>query len=130
MIQLLRQFSSFFWIGLIVVCVHYGVLIFLVEISKVPVLPATLVGYVAGGIVSYLLNRHHTFKTGRPHEEAGWRFVVVAGTGFCLTSAFMWLFYETWHLPYLLAQLITTGCVMLWSFGAHKFWTFRFVPPA
>ncbi len=130
MIQLFRQFSSFFWIGLLVVCVHYGTLIFLVEISKLAVLPATLVGYVFGGIVSYLLNRHHTFKTDRPHEEASWRFVAVAGVGFLLTSIFMWLFYETLHVPYLLAQLITTGCVMLWSFGAHKFWTFRFVPPA
>jgi putative flippase GtrA len=130
MIPLLRQFSSFFWIGLIVVGVHYGVLVFLVEIAHVAVLPATLTGYTAGGLVSYLLNRHHTFKTGRPHEEAGWRFVVVAGIGFGLTSIFMWLFYARMHLPYLLAQLVTTGCVMVWSFAAHKFWTFRFVPPA
>jgi len=48
-------FSSFFWIGLIVVAVHYGVLVFLVEIVHVAVLPATLTGYVAGGVVSYLL---------------------------------------------------------------------------
>jgi putative flippase GtrA len=130
MINLLRQFSSFFWIGLIVVAVHYGVLVFLVEIVHVAVLPATLTGYTAGGVVSYLLNRHHTFKTGRPHEEASWRFVVVAGVGFGLTSGFMYLFYEKWLLPYLLAQLMTTGFVMLWSFAAHKFWTFRFVPPA
>jgi len=37
----------------------------------------------------------------------------------------MYLFYETLQLPYLLAQLVTTGFVMLWSFAAHKFWTFR-----
>jgi putative flippase GtrA len=129
-IPLLRQFSSFFWIGLIVVGVHYAVLIFLVEIAHTAVLPATLVGYTSGGVASYMLNRQHTFKTGRPHEEAGWRFIVVAGIGFGLTTVLMWLFFETLHLPYLLAQLVTTGCVMVWSFAAHKFWTFRFVPPA
>jgi putative flippase GtrA len=128
--HLLRQFSSFLWIGLVAVAMHYGVLIFLVEILHVHVVPATLVGYVAGEIVSYLLNRRHTFKTSRPHEEAGWRFVLVAGVGFGLTYVFMKLFFETLHWPYLLAQLLTTGCVMLWSFAAHKFWTFRFVPPA
>jgi len=129
MIQLFRQFSSFFWIGIVAACVHYGLLIGLVQIAREPVLPSTLVGYVAGGVVSYLLNRHHTFKTGRPHEESSWRFAVVAGVGFGLTTVFMYLFYDQWRVPYLLAQAVTTGIVMIWSFGAHKFWTFRFVPP-
>ncbi len=112
------------------VATHYGLLVFLHEIVAVPVVPATLAGYIAGGIVSYLLNRHHTFKTGRPHEEASWRFVLVAGVGFGLTYLFMQLFAQTLLWPYLLAQLVTTGIVMFWSFAAHKFWTFRFVPPA
>jgi len=130
MIHLLRQFSSFFWTGLIVVCVHYGTLIFLVEIMRIAAVPATLAGYVAGGILSYGLNRRHTFKTGRPHGEAGWRFVLVAGVGFGLTYVLMRLFISSLLMPYLLAQIVTTGCVMFWSFAAHKFWTFRFVPPA
>ncbi len=128
--HLLRQFSSFLWIGLMAVATHYGLLVFLHEIVAVHVVPATLAGYIAGGVVSYLLNRHHTFKTGRPHEEASWRFVLVAGVGFGLTYLFMRLFAETLLWPYLFAQLVTTGIVMFWSFVAHKFWTFRFVPPA
>jgi putative flippase GtrA len=129
MIQLLRQFSSFFWIGIIAACVHYGLLIGLVQIAHEPVLPSTLIGYTLGGAVSYLLNRRHTFKTGRPHEQSGWRFFVVAGIGFGLTSILMYLFYDLGHVPYLLAQFVTTGILMIWSFTAHKFWTFRFVPP-
>ncbi len=130
LLHLFRQFFSFFWTGLCAAAAHYGLLIFLVEIVHATVVPATLAGYVAGGIVSYVLNRRHTFKSGRPHEEATWRFMLVAGVGFGITYALMHLFVETLTLPYLLAQLVTTGIVMLWSFTAHKFWTFRFVPPA
>ena len=38
-----------------------------------------------------------------------------------------------WGAPYLLAQVATTGIVMLWSFTANRWWTFRGypeVPPA
>ncbi len=128
MIQLLRQFSVFFWVGILVAGIHYSLLIGLVQIAHAPVLPSALAGYTAGGVVSYLLNRHHTFQTGRPHEEASWRFGVVAGVGFGLTTVFMLIFYDKLQVPYLLAQIMTTGIVMLWSFVAHKFWTFRFAP--
>jgi putative flippase GtrA len=33
-------------------------------------------------------------------------------------------------LHYLLAQLVTTGVVLLWSFLAHKLWTFGGAPGA
>jgi putative flippase GtrA len=55
-----------------------------------------------------------------------WRFTLVAGVGFVLTYGFMALLTGQLRLPYLLAQLATTGIVMLWSFAANRFWTFRF----
>ncbi len=125
----LHQFTAFFLVGVISAVAHYGTLIGLVEAAQAPVVASTLVGYVAGGLVSYFLNRALTFKTGRPHDEAGWRFIVVAGVGFGLTYVFMSVFVEALLWPYVLAQLVTTGVVMFWSFAAHKFWTFRFVPP-
>ncbi|MBV8506648.1 MAG: GtrA family protein, partial [Alphaproteobacteria bacterium] len=111
-------------VGLIAMVVHYGCLIGLVEGHVLTAVPATLVGYVAGGLVSYALNRRHTFASGRPHDEALWRFAVVAGVGFCLTYIFMHIFVERFGCPYLPAQIVTTGLVMFWSFAAHKFWTF------
>ena len=79
---------------------------------------------MAGGVVSYWLNRRHTYESERPHEEAGWRFAVVAGVGFLLTSVFMYLLHDVAGLHYLLAQVMTTGVVLVWSFAAHKIWTF------
>jgi putative flippase GtrA len=81
-------------------------------------------GYVAGGIVSYLLNRAFTYATERSHAEAGWRFAVVAAVGFGLTFALMSVMHGWlgWH--YLPSQIITTGIVLVWSFLAHKYWSF------
>jgi putative flippase GtrA len=76
-------------------------------------------------VLSYWLNRRLTFQSDRPHQEAGWRFAVVAGVGFGLTAVLMHLFVDRAGAPYLPAQLVTTGIVLFWSFVANKFWTFR-----
>ncbi|HEX2556136.1 MAG TPA: GtrA family protein [Microvirga sp.] len=122
--RLLRQFGAFFGVGVAAALVHYGLLVALVEAAGVGPVSATLAGYVAGGIVSYALNRRHTYESRRSHAEAGWRFAVVAGVGFLLTGAFMHAFTAWLDLPYLPAQVVTTGIVLFWSFLAHKLWTF------
>ena len=122
--NLARQFAAFFGVGLAAAIVHYGVLIALVEGIAADPVPATLLGYVAGGLISYALNRKHTYESSRPHREATWRFALVAFVGFLLTWVFMYAFTDWLGAPYLPAQLVTTGIVMLWSFLAHKAWTF------
>jgi putative flippase GtrA len=127
---LARQFAAFFGVGLVAAIVHYGLLISLVEGYRMDPVPAALAGYVAGGIVSYLLNRRHTYASERPHVEATWRFALVAIIGFGLTWAGMAILVRGLAAPYLAAQLVTTGIVLFWSFVAHKFWTFREpIPP-
>jgi putative flippase GtrA len=121
---LLRQFFSFVGVGLLAMVAHYGCLIGLVEAGILAAVPATLIGYIAGGLVSYGLNRSHTFASGRPHQEALWRFAAVAGIGFCLTYVSMHIFVDRMAFPYLPAQVLATGLVMFWSFTAHKLWTF------
>ncbi|WP_404293873.1 GtrA family protein [Microvirga sp. RSM25] len=77
-----------------------------------------------GGLLSYWLNRKHTYESDRPHREATWRFALVALVGFLVTWFLMHAFTVWLDGPYLPSQIITTGVVMLWSFMAHKAWTF------
>lgn len=123
-ILLFRQFVSFIGVGLVAMVAHYGCLIGLVEAKLMAAVPATLVGYIAGGLVSYELNRRHVFSSERPHEEALWRFATVAGVGFCITYVCMHIFVDRFEAPYIPAQIVTTGLVTFWSFSAHKLWTF------
>lgn len=121
---LLSEVVAFVGVGVVAAVAHYGLLVLLVELAGWRPVPATLVGYVGGGLVSYRLNRRHTYRSDRPHAEAGWRFAAVAATGFALTYLAMHLLVERLSLPYLLSQIVTTGLVLVWSYVAHKLWTF------
>jgi putative flippase GtrA len=123
-LALARQFMSFFGVGLAATAVHYAVLIALVEAGGARPIPATLAGYVAGGIVSYVLLRRHTYASERPHGEAGWRFALVAASGFVATAALMHVLVDRLGAPYLPAQIGVTGVLMVWSFFAHKLFSF------
>jgi putative flippase GtrA len=120
----IRQMLAFGGAGIAAAIVHYGLLIGLVQTGTLDPVPATLIGYLGGGIVSYALNRRHTYRSDRPHHQAIWRFASVAGVGFLITWAVMHLLVDRWLMPYLPAQLLTTGIVLFWSFMAHKVWTF------
>jgi putative flippase GtrA len=119
-----RQISLFFGVGVLAVIVQYGLLVSLVELAHWPAVPATLVGYTGGGILSYLMNRRHTFASERPHSEATWRFGLVALIGFSLTGVIMYGLVDELGAPYLPAQVATTGMVFFWNFAAHRGFTF------
>ncbi len=124
-LRLGRQFAAFSGVGVLAAIVHYGALIGLVELRGLDPVPATLLGYVGGGLVSYALNRRLTYASERPHAEATWRFAAVAAVGFLLTWGLMHALTCWLGAPYVPAQLVTTGIVLFWSFVAHKLWTFR-----
>jgi putative flippase GtrA len=119
-----RQLSTYALVGVVATLAHYAVLIALVEVLLWRAVPAALCGYVIGGVVSYVLNRRHTFASDRPHRQATWRFALVALLGFCLTYGFMSLFVDRLGAPYLPAQMVTTVLVMFVSFGLNRVWTF------
>jgi len=125
--SIVRQLGTYASVGVVATTAHYAILVGLVEGAAWRPVPATLCGYVAGGVVAYLLNRRHTFVSDRPHVQAGWRFALVAFAGFCLTFALMSLFVERWGLPYLPAQVVTTVLAMFMTFGLNRAWTFRTV---
>jgi putative flippase GtrA len=124
MTRLFRQLTTFIGVGFVATAVHYAVLIALVELGGVPAVASALAGFSAGGVVSYLLNRRHTFESNAPHQQAIRRFAAVAIGGFGLTFTFMTVFVDFSGFPYLPAQAATTCIVMFWSFIAHRMYTF------
>jgi putative flippase GtrA len=122
---MLRQLASYGGAGLLAAIAHYSVLVGLVEALKADPVIASLTGFVAGGVVSYIVNRSHTFEATRSHAQAGWRFALVAFGGFLITGALMHGFVKLAGLPYLPAQIVTTLIVMVFTFTAHKRWSFR-----
>lgn len=119
-----RQFAAFLVVGSLAFVVHYGTMIVLVEAFGVGPVVAALTGYASGGLVSYVMNRRHTYASDRPHAEATPRFGLVAAIGFGLTWLMMAVLTGRFGVPYLPAQVLTTGIVLFWNFFANRTWTF------
>jgi putative flippase GtrA len=124
-VKLAAQFTMFSAVGGVAAIGHYGTLIALSELAGASPVPASLAGFVVGGIISYLLNYRFTFRSTKQHREALAKFLVVAAMGFVLNGATMWLLTDRANLHYLPAQLIATGLVLIWTFSCNRIWTFR-----
>ena len=125
---LLRQFIRFTGVGCFSAIGHYGLLILLVQLGHVDPVLASAAGALLGAFINYLLNYHFTFRSSQKHHESLLKFAVVATVGLGLNTLFMWIMADRLGLHYLLAQIITTGLVLLWSFFGNRFWTFREQP--
>ncbi len=119
-----RQFSVFFGVGVVALIVDYATMVLLKQVFGLDPALAVAFSYIVGGIISYILNRRHTFETDRSHVQAGWRFATVMIVGFSLTVLFEYLFADVLGLQYFVARVLTTGIVFFWNFVAHRGWTF------
>lgn len=119
-----RQFFLFALVGVAAAIGHYGVLILLAELFAVSPVPASAAGFVVGAIISYALNYRFVFRSDADHLPTMSRFLTVALVGLGLNSLIMALLTHWAGLHYLIAQVAATLTVMLWSYGANRFWTF------
>ena len=118
------QFVQFAGVGAIGTLAHYMLLVMLVEVFGVNAVAASTAGATLGALVNYALNRRYTFRSNKRHREALTKFLVIAATGLALNSGFMLVFVETCGFHYLLAQVVSTGLVLVWNFAGNRFWTF------
>ena len=103
--------------------VHYMILIFLVEFAQVSPSFATMFGFLGGAVTNYLLSNYFVFKVGRANITSVIKFICMALLGFILNQAIFMASYI--YVPYLVAQIMATGCVFIFNFLVSKYWVFR-----
>jgi putative flippase GtrA len=104
--------------------VHFAILTLLVQAGALTPVPASCIGALAGASVSYLFNRRYTFRSTRRHHEALPRFLLLAAAAFVLNAALLAAILRLLPVHYLVAQAITTACVIALTFGGGRFWVF------
>ncbi|MCK9261126.1 MAG: GtrA family protein [Azoarcus sp.] len=121
----LIRFARFAAVGLVGTIAHYALLLALVEIGGAPPLAGSVAGFVLGAMVNYAINHRFVFRSARAHSEALPRFMTVAGVGLCWNALLMYVLVDLAGLYYLLAQVLTTGLLLLWHYVGNAVWTFR-----
>lgn len=119
------QFLRFLGVGGVATLCHYAMLIGLVELGLTSPIAASGIGAVVGAVVSYALNRRVTFRSDAALRQTAPRFFTVALLAVVCNTGLMALFVAGIGVPYLPAQVVTTGLIVILTFGANKFWTFR-----
>jgi putative flippase GtrA len=104
---------------------HYGLLITLVQVFLIAPVPASAAGSLLGAVINYSLNYRYTFRSTARHSIAISRFSVIALTGLILNSGLMWIGVELLGIHYLVAQVITTALILIWSYCGNRYWTFH-----
>lgn len=105
--------------------IQYLILIILVNFADMVVVVASSIGFSISFLINYLLNRSFTFKSHVPHLTAFPKFMVVAGIGLGTNAVLMIIFYQLLGIYYLLAQMMTTGFVMVSNYLLHRYWSFK-----
>ncbi len=122
--HLITQFAIFVAVGATAFVAHFLVLGGLVEWEILGPVAASMVGFVVGTLVTYTLNSTFTFQSSRTHAGALPRYFAVAGVAFVLNGVLMDLFTHRLGIFYLLAQALTSGLVLCWTFSGYRLWAF------
>ncbi|MBS7538764.1 GtrA family protein [Ancylobacter lacus] len=125
LIARLRHILLFAALGAVGTLAQYTVLVALVRGAGLGPVLASTAGFLVGGLVNYQLNRRIAFRSSKSHAEAAGKFFTVAGIGLGLNALLMTLFTRVLGLPYLPAQLLCTGLLVLWHYAGNALWTFR-----
>lgn len=105
--------------------VYFGVLYLTARLAGWPLWFASGVSYALSMLVSYLLQRHLTFRSERPHGEAGIRYVCVQLVGLALNSTVLELLVTRLSLHFVIGQAVALVITTAWSYVAQKLWVFK-----
>jgi putative flippase GtrA len=119
-----RTFAPFLLVGALATALQYLILVALASGAGLPAPLASALGFCASALVNYWLNRRFTFSSRRAHGVALPRFLVVATSGLIMNTAIMWLVVSVVRWHYVLAQVLATSAVVLWTYSLNRHWTF------
>jgi putative flippase GtrA len=115
-------------VGAVGTASQYIILIFLVSIGTTGPVSASTVGAIVGAIINYILNYRLTFKSSESHAHSAPRYFFVALLGLCINWAAMSVMVNSFGTYYVLSQIISTCMVLMLTFSANAFWTFKSNP--
>ena len=121
----MAQFIKFAIVGVLNSAIQYLVFLFLYSLTGTPYLLASIIGYLAGMINSYILNRRWTFgsRSQKLFTELS-RFVAVNLVSLGVNLGLLYLLVSTGVMIPQWAQVVAIVGSTLVNFVLNKVWTF------
>jgi putative flippase GtrA len=110
--------------GFVSVAGHYATTIAAVELLQVPPLAASAAGFVVGATIKYFLNYFIAFRSDAKHSAALAKFLVVIAVLFAFNALFFALLQQGLGLHYIVAQVLTTGLLIVPGYFMSRLWVF------
>jgi len=85
---------------------------------------STIIGYSAGMLNSYVLNKSLTFKVRSSNLRQILRFVLLNVLGLIISTMIMFVFVDIMRAPYMFVWVAAISIVMVLNFIGNKYWTF------
>ena len=123
---MIKQFIRFVVIGALNTLVDFTIYLLLTRSLGLYYVYSNLVSVAFAGIIAFFLSKHITFQNKEAdHLQQSTKFALVAASVFLLNNTVLFALVHWLNVHDILAKIIATGCVVLWSFGWQRFWVFR-----
>lgn len=120
-----EQIFRFLLTGGIATALHYLTLAVCVYVFQWSAWLGSGIGYLAGSVISYMMNYFFTFGSALSHNQAVPRFYFAVAIGWALNTSVIALLVEGMSWNPWLAQVFSTLIVITWNFTAARLWVFR-----
>lgn len=100
----------------------------LLRLTGMPAVPAAIVGYLAGGVLQYVLCSVWVFSSANAPSNSAVGFVaftVLSLGGLVITAGVVALVHDWADLPVALAKFLALGLAFAWNFLSRKYLLFR-----
>lgn len=119
---MLLQLGKYFWVALIGLFVDFVTLIVLAELLNVNYLVATVIAFIFGLAVNFVLSEKMVFDA--PKEQHLFvRFSLYAAigiSGLLILTLLMWIQVSIFDIQYIFAKCLGTAFVYFWNFFGRK----------
>ncbi len=121
---LLGELIRFWTVGLVCICVQFGILVSLVEWAHLNPTLSSAIGSVHAFILNYFLLYHWAFRSTSAHRGAGFRFLIFTLFTLGINLLIFWTLTEKFGMWYPSSQFTATFISSLFSFAVNRRYTF------
>ncbi len=113
-------FVKYLMVGAVNTIAGFAVIVFCLEIIRLPPVAANAIGFAAGLVLSFLLNRSFAFRSSVPIGSGLIRFAMVAGAGYLLNLASLLVSERILHFGTYPSQIVGVATYVLVVFFASR----------